>query len=76
MLQYLSPTELEIEGSTTFRGDIHESIRKTEENNRYKVIGYCLFGKTYIIKPNTPDGLIDLHLDYFFFIKKNYLKHY
>ena len=52
-----------IKGSTTFRGDIHGTIKKIEENNRYKVIGYSIFGKTYIIKPNTPYGLLDLRLD-------------
>ena len=39
-----------IEGSNTFKGDIHESIRKIEEDGSQKIIGYRLFGKTFIIK--------------------------
>ena len=45
-----------IEGISTFKNDIHERIRKIEENGNVKVIGYRLFDETFIIEPTRLDN--------------------
>ena len=56
-------TGIRIEGRANFTGNIHDDIKKIEEDKRNKVISYRIHGKTYLVKPNTPDGSINLNID-------------